>query len=127
MARLLQAARDSPGTWARPGGDIETTAVAMRLIDLAALAWLDDKATVDFLRRSEDPVLGLCLAPGARTTSVNALWGGLDLARRLHVRLGYPRAVGASLARLLMATPAMLPVTITIATRKTSIIWRHWA
>lgn len=100
LTRLLEAASDERGGWARPGADLETTAVAVRLIELAGLPRGKWGAAAEFLRRCESKALGLVLSPSAGMTSAGALWGGLQLARAAGVMLRYPNAIAASLALL---------------------------
>jgi prenyltransferase/squalene oxidase-like repeat protein len=100
ISGLLDAASDGPGRWARPGADLETSAVAVRVIGLARIPRWNEPASRGFLHECEDPVLGVRLAPGAAATSVGALWGGLTIARALGVRLSHPDAIGRSIARL---------------------------
>jgi hypothetical protein len=100
IATLLDAARAPRGGWARPGADLETTAIGMRLAQLADVRWHPDPQLAAFLCRCEDELLGLRLAPNTRATSVGALWGGLTLSRVLRQRLRYVGAIGAQLALL---------------------------
>jgi Prenyltransferase and squalene oxidase repeat len=100
LAGMLDAGSDERGGWARPGGDLETTAVAVRVIELAGLPRARWGAAAGFLRRCESEALGLVLAPGAGMTSAGALWGGLKLARAAGVGLRHPGAIAASLALL---------------------------
>lgn len=105
--RLLERAGEAGGGWARPGAELETTAVALLV---AGLAGVDDAGVDDgvdnevssnvgaFLRRCEDPVLGLRMSPGAAASTVGALWGGAVIADRLGLRLSYPEQVAAGLA-----------------------------
>jgi hypothetical protein len=73
MARMLAEAADRfGGAWARPGADLESTAVAVRLIELGNLPGDGEKASEDFLRDCEDANLGLRLAPDTAMTSVGA-------------------------------------------------------
>ena len=101
LTRLLAAASDGQvGRWARPGTDLETTAVAVRVIELGDVASAGAAATEELLRSCEDPVLGLRLAPDAAATPVGALWGGATIARALELRLRYPQAIGHSIGLL---------------------------
>jgi Prenyltransferase and squalene oxidase repeat len=100
MAGLLDAARAADGGWATPGADLETTAMGLRLAQLVKPGWQPDPDLATFLSRCEDELLGLRLAPDARTTAVGALWGGLALADALRRRLRYPGAVEQQLALL---------------------------
>ena len=101
LTRLLAAAADGEvGRGARPGADLETTAVAVRVIELGDVASAGAATTEELLRSCEDPVLGLRLAPDAAATSVGALWGGLTIARALELRLRYPQAIGHSIGLL---------------------------
>lgn len=99
LARLLGAARDERGGWARPGADLETTAVAVRLIDVTYLPRAEWSAA-EFLRRCESETLGLALSPGAGMTSAGALWGGVQVARAAEVALRHPNAIASSLTLL---------------------------
>ncbi len=100
MAGLLNAARAADGGWASPGADLETTAMGLRLAQLVDPHWQPDPHLVTFLGRCEDELLGLRLAPDARTTAVGALWGGLALADALHRRLRYLDAIAQQLVLL---------------------------
>ena len=100
IAALLDAARSGDGGWASPGADIATTAVGLRLAQLVDPHWRPDPSLATFLDRCEDEMLGLRLAPGAGTTSVGALWGGLALGHALHRRLRYLGAVEQQLVLL---------------------------
>jgi len=100
FAGLLEEARDPRGGWARPGADLETTAIAVSITGPTELSSQQRWVTEDFLRRVEDPVLGLRLSPGAAATWVGALWGGLELARGLRLRPSYPGAVAENLTIL---------------------------
>lgn len=100
LRSLLDVARDSLGGWVRPGGDLETMAVAIRVAALAELPLSDPDALGDLLRRCEDPALGLRPRPDAATTSAGALWGGLVVARALGACLQFPSAVAKNLALL---------------------------
>ena len=99
-AELLAAARDPRGGWARPDADLETTGAAGRLVVACGLDPTGLDGGGGLLRRCEDPVLGLRLAPGGRATSVGALWGGLVVAGAAGVRLRFPAAVSGSLVQL---------------------------
>jgi Prenyltransferase and squalene oxidase repeat len=100
MAGLLDVARAADGGWASPGADLETTAMGLRLAQLLNPHWQPDPHLVTFLGRCEDELLGLRLAPDARTTAVGALWGGLALADALHRRLRYLGAIEQQLVLL---------------------------
>jgi hypothetical protein len=100
MAGLLNAARAADGGWASPGADLETTAMGLGLAQLVNSHWQSDPHLVTFLGRCEDELLGLRLAPDARTTAVGALWGGLVLADALHRRLRYLGAIEQQLVLL---------------------------
>src|SRR6185437_1472273 len=54
ISRLLVESRDPSGGWARPGPDLETTAVA---VGLGGTVTADAPAAA-FLRSTEDPALG---------------------------------------------------------------------
>lgn len=97
---ILKAARDPDGGWALPGPELETTAVAIRIAAHIGLDCLCDVAASDFVGRCEDKTLGLRLTPAGRATSVDALWGGLDILRSLGHRPTYPGAIVKSLALL---------------------------
>lgn len=98
LERLLEAAEDRHGGWARPGPDLESTAVAISLIDLADLPWDRWDAIAEFVRRCESQALGLALSPGVGMTSAGALWGGLQVARAAGISLRYRDAIASSLA-----------------------------
>jgi len=97
---LLDAARATDGGWASPGADLETTAMGLRLARLVNPDWRPDPRLSTFLASCEDELVGLRLAPDARTTSVGALWGGLALASALHRRLRYLDAIEQQLVLL---------------------------
>ena len=99
VGRLLTAAWDRDGGWAVPGADLETTAVGLVLSDRAG-APVDAGAIATFLRRCEDPALGLRLRPDAGATSIGALVGGLVVADRFGLALSHPGAIADSLAIL---------------------------
>jgi hypothetical protein len=99
IVALLDAARAADGGWASPGADLETTALGIRLAQLANPHWPFDASLVAFLDRCEDERLGLRLAPGSGTTSVGALWGGLALDYAIHRR---PRYLGAIQQQLVL-------------------------
>lgn len=102
FTRMLEEARDPQGGWARPGADLETTAVALHLLtQLGLQLCADARAGVEALfARSQDPTLGLCLATHARAVSAGSLWGGLTICQLLGLRLTYPDAAATSLALL---------------------------
>jgi hypothetical protein len=100
FAALLDEARASDGGWASPGADLETTAMGLRLAELLNPQWCPDPLLAIFLGRCEDELLGLRLAPGARSTSVGALWGGLALSYALHRRLHHLGAIERQLVLL---------------------------
>jgi hypothetical protein len=100
IAALLAAARAADGGWARPGADLDTTAMGLRLAQLLNPQWCPDPLLTTFLGRCEDELLGLRLAPDAGTTSVGALWGGLALSHALHRRLRYVGAIEQQLVLL---------------------------
>ncbi|WP_142358668.1 hypothetical protein [Mycobacterium heckeshornense] len=96
IAALLDDARSTDGGWAAPGSDLETTAMGMHLTQLVNPHWNPDSLLAVFLGDCEDEHLGLRLAPGAGSTSVGALWGGLAVAHVIGRRLRYPGAVDIS-------------------------------
>lgn len=100
IAALLAAGRAADGGWAAPGADLETTGMGLRLARLVDPHRRPDTSLETFLVSCEDELLGLRLAPGARTTSVGALWGGLALGHALHRRLRYLDAVEQQLVLL---------------------------
>lgn len=102
FTRMLEEARDPQGGWARPGADLETTAVALRLVTQLGLGFgAGARAGVEALfARSEDRILGLRLGTHSRTVSAGALWGGLTVCQALGLRLTYPEAAATSLALL---------------------------
>jgi hypothetical protein len=100
LVELITAARAPHGGWAAPGADLETTAIAVQLIGLLDPHRRPDPPLGTFLDSCEDEQLGLRLAPGTRTTSVGALWGGLTLGHALGRRLRYLGAVGEQLGLL---------------------------
>ncbi|MGD0219502.1 MAG: hypothetical protein ABSC73_03430 [Acidimicrobiales bacterium] len=97
---LVAGARDPLGGWARPGPDLETTAVAVLIAGPAHLSQPDRSRTEEFFRRCEDHVFGLRLQPDAGATGVGALWGGVELAEGLRLEPKYPTAICESLAVL---------------------------
>ena len=100
VADLLVAAAAPQGGWARPGADVETTAVAMQLARHAGITPPDLDGVVAFLRGCEDAAVGVRLCPDTQLTTVGALWGGLDLAAALGALPRYPAAIAESLALL---------------------------
>jgi hypothetical protein len=100
IAAVLDAARAADGGWASPGPDVETTAVGASLARLVNPHWRPDALLATFLDDCEDEVLGLRLAPGARTTSVGALWGGLALGHEIGRRIRYLGAIEQQLVLL---------------------------
>jgi hypothetical protein len=100
IAALLDAARAADGGWASPGAELETTAMGLRLAQLVNPHWHPDPPVATFLGCCEDEVLGLRLAPDARTTSAGALWGGLTLGHALHRRPRYLGAIAQQLTLL---------------------------
>jgi hypothetical protein len=96
---LLKAARDEHGGWAAPGADLETTAIALLLglrRETSARGVSSDAAS--FVKRCEDPVVGLRLGPASAATSVGALWGGVVIKQFLGEALADPAVVRANLA-----------------------------
>lgn len=100
VADLLTVSADRHGGWARPGADIETTAVAVELANRAGSAPRDVDGVIGFLRGCEDAALGMRLRPDTQVTTVGALWGGQELAKALGVLPRHPAAIAASLALL---------------------------
>jgi hypothetical protein len=102
FTQLLDEAADPRGGWARPGADLETTAIALRTVQRHGLKLgVNAQSGVEALfAKSEDATLGLRIGPHARTVSAGALWGGLVIARALGLRLRYPDAVATSLMLL---------------------------
>ncbi|OIN78743.1 prenyltransferase/squalene oxidase repeat-containing protein [Mycobacterium malmoense] len=100
VAQLLAASADPRGGWARPGADLETTAVAMLLARRASSSPPDRDRVVGFLHGCEDAAIGMRLCPDTQVTTVGALWGGQELAAALGVIPRYPAAIAASLALL---------------------------
>ena len=98
VRRLLERARDPDGGWAGVGADLETTAVAVLLADRAGLARVVRQDAVGFLRRCDDPALGLRIRPESGASSVGGLWGGAVISARFGARLGHPDRVSAGLA-----------------------------
>ncbi len=100
---LLRAGRDPAWGWARRGAELETTAVALCLAMIGELPWqieAEEARAGELLSACEDESLGLTISPGAGTTSVGAIWGGLWLAQALGARLRHRRAIGVSLVLL---------------------------
>jgi len=115
VERLLTRSRRADGGWAQPGADLETTAVALLVADSASIL---DRVSGDaevFLRRCEDPVLGLRMNPHAGVLSVGALWGGAVIAKRLKLRLRYPEQVAAGLAPCQRADGGLGPRPLAIS------------
>jgi hypothetical protein len=100
FAALLTATGDTHGGWARPGADIETTAIAVCLAQIAGLQACRGSRLPAFVRRCEDSMLGIRIAPAAGATSVGALWAGVKLAHALGIPLRFPGVIGANLAML---------------------------
>ncbi len=97
---LAAAANGRGGRWARPGADLETTAVAIRLIGLGDLPSESEAPSEEFLRSCEDAALGLRLAPKSAAISVDALWGGVTIASMLRMPLRHPQAIRRSIGLL---------------------------
>jgi hypothetical protein len=100
LTQLLHAARETCGGWARPGADLETTAVALQLADLGGVRASAEVGAASFLRSCEDESLGLRISPTAGATSAGALRGGVWIAHALGLDVSYPGAIGESLALL---------------------------
>ncbi len=128
LARLLAVAADGrAGRWARPGADLEATAVALRLIALGDLPSDIETASEEFLRSCEDEPLGLRLTTAAATTSVGALWGGVMIARTLGLPLRHPEAIGRSIGRLQGASGGLSARDRAIATLRDTWLGLHTA
>lgn len=97
IQRLLDRSRDAGGGWARPGGDLETTALVLLVACLAEVDGDVSGEAAAFLHRCEDPVLGLRMSPDAGASTVGTLWGGAVIADHLGRRLRYPDRVAAAL------------------------------
>jgi hypothetical protein len=78
LTGLLDASCDPQGGWARRDPDLETTALALRLIRLANLPIFDRAAVVDLIRQCENPEFGFRIRPTTRSTSVGASGRGLS-------------------------------------------------
>jgi len=118
VGRLLKRSQHEDGGWAQPGADLETTAVALLVADSAGVV---DRVSGDaeaFLRRCEDPVLGLRMSPHAGATSVGALWGGAVIAERLKLQLRHPDQVGAGIALCQRADGGFGPRPLAISSLK---------
>lgn len=100
FAELLDETRDPHGGWARPGPDLETTAVAVSLAGPSRLSAEVRTITSEFVRHCENRVLGMRLQPDSGATFVGALWGGLEIAQALQLKPSYPDAVGDCLGDL---------------------------
>lgn len=100
VERTLGQARDHNGGWARPGPELETTAVALRIAAYCQSDFLRDAAVSDFLTHCEDETLGFRISPSGRATSVDALWGGLEIARALGRSPAYPQSIARSILLL---------------------------
>lgn len=100
LGDLLEASRAPDGGWARPGPDLETTALAVRAGVLAGFPLHHDRLVAGFLHSCSDPVLGLRFAPDAAATSAGGLWGGLALSAVLGEPLIYPEATAQNLVLL---------------------------
>ncbi len=99
LQQRLDAAAMPEGVWARPGPDLETTGIALRLARLADLR-IDHERIAQWWRQCEDPQLGLRLAPSAAATSATALNGGLITAEVLSLPLRHPAAIAAQISLL---------------------------
>ncbi|MFY2862122.1 hypothetical protein ACOJVU_20950 [Mycobacterium sp. THU-M104] len=100
LADLLTVSADPQGGWARPGADLETTAVAVQLANRAGIAPQHPDRVLGFLRGCEDATLGMRLRPDAQVTTVGALWAGQELAKTLRILPRHPAAIAASLGLL---------------------------
>ncbi len=100
LADLLTVSADPQGGWARPGADLETTAVAVQLANRAGTVPQHTDRVLGFLRGCEDAALGMRLRPDAQVTTVGALWAGQELAKTLRILPRHPAAIAASLGLL---------------------------
>lgn len=108
LAAILTRAQTPEGGWAIPGADLETTGVAVEIVDQVsfgagggALLGADGADSLsELLDRCEDERIGLRLAPSAHATTAGALWGGLVSLRHLGRGPRHPDAIGESLALL---------------------------
>ncbi len=100
VARLLAASVDPYGGWARPGADIETTALAVDLARRAGDIPVDIRAVGGFLRDCEDSAVGVRVRPDSQATTVGALWGGLAIAAALEMPMRWPSTIAANLTLL---------------------------
>lgn len=100
VTEMLERWRDSSGGGAAPSADLETSAIALQLAELADLPLGYGGETEAFVRSCEDAVLGLRLCPSGRATSVGALWGGLTILRVLGRRPGHRESIAMNLALL---------------------------
>lgn len=97
-ARLLDAAKDTNGGWARPGADLETTAIAVLLAGDGARSRAVSLDAADLLRRCEDPILGFRITPDAGASSLGSLWGGVLIADRLGLDLRSRQRIAVALS-----------------------------
>lgn len=100
VAHLLAVSAESRGGWARPGADVETTALAVQLARRAGEIPVDSRAVGRFLRGCEDSAVGIRVRPDSHATTVGALWGGLVIAAALEMPPRWPAAIAASLVLL---------------------------
>lgn len=97
VGSLLRASCDPAGGWAAPGADLETSATALLLAERVGAVALEPRRLGGLVHACEDPVLGFQLAPGSRSVTTGALWGGLVLVDRLGLELHHAAAIASGL------------------------------
>lgn len=100
VSRVLADARDASGAWARPGPDLASSATAVAITRLCGLDLERPDLLADFVHQCEDDALGLRMTPSGRSTSVDAIWGGLEVLWQLGRPATYRAAIATNLALL---------------------------
>jgi len=98
VSLVLHEARNERGGWASPGPELATSAVAIKVALLCELKPEHPETLGVFVRNCEDRDLGFRLSPTGRATSVEAIWGGLEVLRALELKPSYPQAIATNLA-----------------------------
>ena len=97
---LLEAARMPGGGWTRDGIELESTAVAVRVLQLARLPIEQPDTLRRLVAECGDSVLGLRISPEAGATSAATLHAGLVLATALGIQPTYPESIASNIALL---------------------------
>lgn len=101
VAGLLDVVRDrASGGFVLQGPDLEATAAGLGVAEFLGVGRQLLGGIVDFVCYCEDPVVGLSIAPGARSTSATTLSAGLALFSKLGLKVAYPNVIAHNLALL---------------------------